>query len=445
MMKKVIIEMSTGEIDRLSVLQKIVDRRLKQREGARLLNLSKRQMIRLVKRFRREGAAGLVSKQRGRISNRQYSTEFKSKTLALVREHYSDFGPTLAMEKLLKRHEISISDETARKWMIAEDLWIPHRRRNAEVHQQRERRPCFGELVQIDGSPHDWFEGRAEKCCLLVFIDDATSRLLHLRFEPTETTEGYFHSVHAYLKQHGAPIAFYSDRHGIFRVNAPDVIKGTQTQFGRAMETLNIEIICANSPQAKGRVEKVNRTLQDRLVKELRLMGINNIGTANAFLPEFMVDFNERFAVEPANATDAHRVCKLSDEALKEILCYHSNRKLSKNLELSYDNIIYQVKIKGEGYALRRARVSVHEHMDGQVSLHYKGRKLNYTTYKKQKRAPIIVSAKDLNQKIEDIIKHDGRTKGHKPKMEHPWRRYEQTKLPAKQATIRVINGITTN
>lgn len=428
--------MSVGEIDRLSIMQKIVDKRLKQREGAQLLNLSKRQMIRLVKVFRREGAAGLVSKQRGRSSNRQYSAEFKSDTVALLREHYPDFGPTLAMEKLLKRHEISISDKTARQWMIAEELWIPHLRRNAKVHQQRERHPCFGELVQIDGSPHDWFEVRAKKCCLLVFIDDVTSRLLHLRFEPMETTEGCFHSVRAYLRQHDTPVSFYRDRHGIFCINAPDVIGDTQTQFGRAMETLDIEIICANSPQAKGRVEKTNRTLQDRLIKELRLMKINDIETANAFLPEFMLDFNQRFAVEPANATDAHRPCKLSDEALKEILCYHSNRKLSKNLELSHDNVIYQVKIKGEGYTLRRAQVSVHEHLDCQVSLHYKGRKLNYTTYKKQKRAAAIVSAKDLNQKIEDFIKQDGRAKGHKPKMGHPWRQHEQTKLTAKQAAI---------
>ncbi len=425
--------MSTAELDRLSIMQKILDKRLKQREGARLLGLSKRQMIRLVKVFRRDGAAGLVSKQRGRVSNRQYSAEFRGKTVALIHANYPDFGPTLAMEKLLKRHEISISDETARQWMIAEGLWTPHRRRNAVVHQQRERRPCLGELVQIDGSPHKWFEGRAEKCCLLVFIDDATSRLLHLRFEPTETTAGYFHSVHTFIRQHGMPVAFYSDRHGIFRINAPNAVDNAQTQFGRAMESLNIEIICANSPQAKGRVEKANRTLQDRLVKELRLMKINDIETANAFLPEFIIDFNQRFAVEPANATDAHRPCKLSDEALKEILCYHTNRKLSKNLELSYDNLIYQVKIQGEGYALRRAQVSVHEHLDGQVSLHYKGRKLNYTTYKKQKRTAAIISAKELNQKVEDILKYDGRVTGHKPKTGHPWHQYERTKLATKQ------------
>jgi hypothetical protein len=344
MMKERLISMSMYEIDRVSVVQQVINKQIKQREAARLLQVSKRQMIRLVKRYRRDGAEGLISKQRGQPSNCKYSMEFKSEVMKLVMLHYRDFGPTLAQEKLLERNKLCVSRETLRHWMMEGALWIPHRRRKAVIHQQRERRPCFGELVQIDGSPHDWFEGRADKCCLLVFIDDATSRILHLRFEPTETTAGYFHSVHSYVKKYGKPVAFYSDKHGIFRVNAKDVIGETQTQFGRAMEFLNIEIICANSPQAKGRVEKVNRTLQDRLVKELRLMGINNIKTANEFLPKFTIDFNERFSVEPANATDAHRPCTLSDEALKEILCYHYNRKLSKKLELSYDNIIKQVK-----------------------------------------------------------------------------------------------------
>jgi len=272
--------------------------------------------------------------------------------MKLVKLHYHDFGPTLAHEKLLERDKLIVNRETLRHWMIDAELWEPHRQRKVVIHQQRERRPCFGELVQIDGSPHDWFEGRAEKCCLLVLIDDATSRVLHLRFEPTETTAGYFHSVYDYIKKNGKPVAFYSDKHGIFRVNTKDMIGDTETQFSRAMGSLNIEIICANSPQAKGRVEKTNRTLQDRLVKELRLRNISDTDTANAFLPEFMADYNKRFAVEPANATDAHRPCELSDAKLKNILCHHYERTLSKNLELSYNNIIFQVKTKGTGYAL---------------------------------------------------------------------------------------------
>jgi transposase len=425
--------MSMKEIDRMSVVQKVVDKHLKQKEGARLLELSKRQMIRLVKQYRREGAAGLTSKHKGQTSNYKYSAEFKNEVMNLVKLQYPDFGPTLAHEKLLERDNRSVNRETLRHWMINEGLWIPHRRRKAVLHQQRERRPCFGELVQIDGSPHDWFEGRADKCCLFVFIDDATSRLLHLRFEPRETTAGYFHCVDEYIKKNGKPVAFYSDKHSIFRVNLKETVRDGETQFSRAMASLNIEIICANSPQAKGRVEKANRTLQDRLVKELRLRGISNIDIANSFLPEFMSDYNNRFAVEAVNATDAHRPCKLSDEKRKDILCHHYTRTLSKNLELSYGNVIYQVKTIGEGYGLRHAKVGIYAHLDGQVTLHYKGRSLLYTTYQKQKRAAGIVSSKDVNKRMDELIKQDGRSIGHKPKINHPWRQYPETNATVKE------------
>ena len=424
--------MSMEELDRVSVVQKVIEKHIKQKEGARILQLSKRQMIRLVKQYRRDGAVGLISKQRGQTSNYKYSAEFKYDVMSLVKLHYHDFGPTLAQEKLLERDKLSVNRETLRHWMMEAELWTPHRQKKAVIHQQRERRPCFGELVQIDGSPHDWFEGRADKCCLLVFIDDATSRVLHLRFDSKETTAGYFHSAYAYIKKNGKPVAFYSDKHGIFRINIKDMIEDTETQFSRAMASLNIEIICANSPQAKGRVEKTNRTLQDRLVKELRLRNICDIDTANVFLPEFMADYNKRFAVEPANATDAHRPCGLSDENLKNILCHHYARTLSKNLEISYNNVIFQVKTNGPGYALRHAKVSVYEHLDGQVTLHYKGRDLQYTTYQRRTRAADIVPSKDVNHRMDEIIKNDGRSKGHTPKMTHPWRRYSETNVAAK-------------
>jgi len=246
-----------------------------------------------------------------------------------------------------------------------------------------------------------------------------------LRFEPVETTAGYFHSIYAYLKQHGKPVAFYSDRHSIFRINTPNAVEDAQTQFERAMETLGIEIICANSPQAKGRVERINQTLQDRLVKELRLMGINNIETANVFLPKFIVDINQRFAVEPTSQINAHRACDLSDEQLNTILCFQYTRKLSKNLELSYENIIYQIKTTGTGYALRHANIAVQEHLNGQITLSYKGRQLEYTTYHKKKKTAEIISEKQLNQKIDTVIKQNLKIKcsiRHTPKSDHPWR-----------------------
>ncbi len=240
--------MSTQEIDRMTVIKKISKKELKQYAGAKLLQLTVRQVRRLVKAYRHKGAEALISKHRGRPSNNRHAIAVKEKVRELAQLHYADFGPTFAAEKLRDCHHLKVNKETLRQWMIEWGLWKAKRHKKAQIHQSRERRACFGELVQIDGSPHDWFEGRAEKCCLLVFIDDATGRLVHLRFEPSETTAGYFRAVYIYLKQHGKPIAFYNDKHCIFRVNIRDVIAETQTQFERAMEALGIEIIYAHSP-----------------------------------------------------------------------------------------------------------------------------------------------------------------------------------------------------
>src|SRR5205085_10363476 len=221
---------------------------------------------------------------------------------------YYDFGPTLAHEKLIAVHGLRLAVESVRQLLITEGLWRMRRARKVVIHQLRERRARVGELIQIDGSPHDWFEGRAEKCTLLVMVDDATSRLMHMQFVECETTFNYFEAVRAYIALHGKPGAFYSDKFSVFRVNIPNALTGTGlTQFGRAMKELGVELICAHSPQAKGRVERANQTLQDRLVKELRLRSISSVGAANAYLPEFIADFNSRFAVEPRSKQDAHQ------------------------------------------------------------------------------------------------------------------------------------------
>ena len=269
--------------------------------------------------------------------------------------------------------------------MIEAGLWKKKSRKHAVIHQQRARRSCLGELVQIDGSPHDWFEGRRGRCCLLVFIDDATSQLLQLRFEETETTQGYFRAAREYFKHHGRPLAFYNDKHGIFRVNRAEAKTGTgETQFGRVMRELGVKIICANSPQAKGRVERANGTLQDRLVKELRLQEINDIDSANAFLPAFMEDYNKRFAATAANATDAHRKTLPKESVLDLIFTLQCQRTLSKNLELSYNNIIYQVKTSGKSYGMRYAKVTVCDNEKGQVTLIYKHKILSYEIFDKK-------------------------------------------------------------
>jgi transposase len=269
-----LLEMSAKELNRLEVMQRLSKKQMSQQEAGRILDLSVRQIKRLLRAYRAQGAAGLVSKHRGRRGNNRLAETIRQRALDLLKTKYKGFGPTLAHEKLVEKEKLKLSDESVRKLMIEEDLWKPRRAKKTEIHQLRERRACFGELIQIDGSPHDWFEGRAEACVLLVFIDDATGQLVQLLFVESESFFSYCQAAEGSFQQHGKPVAFYSDKHGIFRVNVPSTGAGEAlTQFGRAMQELEIQIICANSPQAKGRVERVIQTLQDRLPKELRLRG----------------------------------------------------------------------------------------------------------------------------------------------------------------------------
>src|SRR5512139_2249652 len=334
------IAMSSKEISRLEVMQRLNEKRLRQKEAAQLLGLSVRQIKRLWKSYQKEAAKGLVSKKRGRVSNNHLDAGVVQEVLDLVKGKYSDFGPTLAHEKIVEVHKIRISRESVRKIMVAEGVWKVRRKKKEAVHQMRERRACYGELVQIDGSDHAWFEERGERCTLLVFIDDATGRLVELLFVPDETFFAYCAAARAYFEREGKPLAFYSDKHGIFRVNNPQPVGTTTglTQFGRAMQELDIEIICANSPQAKGRVERANQTLQDRLVKELRLRNISSIAAGNAFLPEFRDDFNRRFAVPARSTHDAHRPL-LKTENLDLILTRQKTGLLSRNLTPQFNKI----------------------------------------------------------------------------------------------------------
>ena len=308
-MPKGLVTMSSREIDRGELIRRVRAKEIKQAKAAALMGLSVRQVKRMCRRFKDDGLAGLASRKRGRPSNRKLSTEVKDQVVSLVRERYADFGPKLAHEKLVELHGVTVGRETLRKWLIEDGIWLSRDARAARPHQPRQRRQCLGELVQIDGSPHAWFEDRAPDCTLLVYVDDATSRLMELRFATTETAFDYFAATDAYLRRHGKPVAFYSDKHSIFRVAHEGTTGRDQgvTQFGRALAELNIDIICANTPQAKGRVERMNSTLQDRLVKELRLQRISTMEAGNAFLPTFMVDFNGRFAKAPRNPYDAHR------------------------------------------------------------------------------------------------------------------------------------------
>jgi hypothetical protein len=375
--------MSDGELARLEVLRDLDRRRLTSEAAAQLLGLERRQVFRLLKTNRSEGATGLISKRRGRPSNRRKPEELRDKALAIIRERYWDFGPTLAAEKLREGHGIALGRETLRLWMIGAGIWADRKQRRKHVHQPRHRRECVGELVQVDGCEHWWFEDRGPQCTLLVFIDDATSRLMQLQFVESESTFAYFHAARAYLEAWGKPVAFYSDKHGVFRVNHPGALGGDgMTQFGRALHALNIDIICANSSQAKGRVERAHKTLQDRLVKELRLAGAATLAAGNALLPAFTADYNARFGKPPANEKDLHRPLRAGDD-LEDAFAWKEERTLSQALTLQYDKVIFILEPSEQAKAAIGKRVSVVDYPDGRLAIRYKGVELAYRTFDK--------------------------------------------------------------
>ena len=379
-----VLRMSQREIERLEVVSQVADKRLTLVQAGYILGLSKRQMQRLVNQYRQSGAVGLLSKRREQPSNRKYPDSLREYVVALIRRYYADFGPTLAAEKLLERHEIGLSVTAIRRWMIDGGLWVPRKKRQLQIHQPRPRRDSFGELVQIDGSDHHWFEDRGPRCSLLVFIDDATGRLMELRFAQSESTFDYFLATRRYIEQHGKPVAFYSDKHSVFRVNKVGATSGTgMTQFGRALHELNIDIICANTSQAKGRVERANKTLQDRLVKELRLRDISTLSAANEYAPEFMKAFNQRFSREPRQSENIHRPLE-ADLALDEVFCWREERTVSKSLTVQYDKVIYLLdKDTSLAKRLPRKKVTVFDYPDGTIAIKYKGLPLSYSIFDK--------------------------------------------------------------
>lgn len=419
-----ILSLTKKELSRLQVLEQLQAKQIKQRQAAERLNLSVRQVKRLLRAFRRHGAQGLVSKRRGRRGPHQLPRAVKAQAVQLLRHPYADFGPTLAHEKLTEVHHLKLGLETVRQLMIHAGLWQPRRARRPVVHPLRERRARCGELVQIDGSPFAWFEDRAPACTLLVFIDDATSQLMELLFVEAETTFSYFEATEQYLRRYGKPVAFYSDKLGVFRVNLPNSLTGEgTTQFGRALYQLGIQLLCANTPQAKGRVEKANRTLQDRLVKELRLRGLSTMVEGNAYLEEFREDYNRRFAVTPRSAENAHRPLLPRDD-LARILTVQELRHLSKNLTFNYHNVIYQIQTPRPTYALRQAQVVVREDRQGTITIEYKGKPLTYTVYHRQLHQAEETPSKLIDAALATKRSPQQRRAPSVPPADHPWKRF---------------------
>jgi transposase len=367
-----LVVMSRREIERAHVMRAIQERRLTQKQAASQLVLSVRQVERLFARYKRDGPTGLVSRRRGQ-RNHVLPDGLREEALCIVRTRYPDFGPTLAHEKLLEVHGLRMSVETLRKWMIEDGIWKTRAQRRKRVQQPRHRRDCYGELIQIDGSDHHWFEDRGPRCVLLVYVDDATGKLMELRMCESESAFSYFHATRAYLQRHGKPVALYSDKAGVFRVNAKTPKAGDGfTQFGRAMSDLNIDVICANTPAAKGRVERAHQTLQDRLVKELRLRGISRMDDANAYLPEFAQDYNRRFARAARNDHDAHRSLT-EHEHLDDIFTWQEERRVTAQLTVHHKRTMYLLEPTEEAKAAARKRVTVVEYEDGRVSIRFQG------------------------------------------------------------------------
>lgn len=395
--------MSVKEVNRYEIIRKVLERQLTQADAARQLKLSVRQVRRLSARVRDQGAQGLISRKRGKASSRRIDCAEQARIVALVRSQYADFGPQLATEYLRRNHSFQASVETLRKWMIGAGIWQARARKVARIHSPRDRRPRKGELVQIDGSHHDWFEGRADKCCLLAFIDDATGQVLAARFQSTETTQGYLGLLGTCIEQHGRPLALYSDRHSIFTKH--DEHNPKPTQFERALLQLDIEGICAHTPQAKGRVERLFQTLQDRMCKAMRLEGISSMEAANAWLTGYLSEHNKRFAVKAKDQRDAHRSNPYSRQELGRICSEHHQRKLSGQLSCQFEGDIIQVLPQSANAPKGAAQIDIAKYADGSLEVLWRGQVLEHRrfTVNEHLKKPKCVDAKGLDGRINSL------------------------------------------
>ena len=373
---KDIIMASQRELKRLHIIQKVIEDTLKQTEAAEMLSLSIRQTGRIVVRVREEGPQGVVHRSRGRESNRELPQEIKDQVIELYRKHYRGFGPTLAKEKLLERDGIRISDETLRGWLIEAELW--KKKRKGKQHRQwRPRKERYGEMIQVDGSHHDWFEGRGPVCVLMGYIDDATGKVSG-RFYEYEGTIPAMDSFRRYIRKNGIPMSLYMDKHSTYKSTGEPTIEeqlnGTEpvSEFGRALKELGVQLIHAHSPQAKGRVERLFNTLQDRLVKEMRLRGISSIAEANEFLKEYLPIYNRRFGKKAAEAENLHRPTSKGLN-LDRILCIKTERTVRNDFTIAHDRKLYQIE-----ETVKTKKLMVEEYTNGSMAIWCQGQKVKF-------------------------------------------------------------------
>ena len=408
-----ILEMSTKELLRKTIVEQVLDGRIRQKEAAERLKITERHFRRILRNYREEGDAGLVSRKRGQVSNRKTDKETLNKVIEFICDPLKKgFGPTFMAEKQEDMQGIKLSKETVRKEMIRCGVWEAKSKKKEKIHPARPRRVCRGELVQIDGSEHAWLEERGPKATLLVFVDDATSEILAAEFTPVESFFSYGKLCKSYFRKWGIPVGFYCDRYSVFR--SPKQKKTgeeTVTQFQRALSVLDIDLRYAYSPEAKGRVERCNGTLQDRLVKEMRLLGIDNYDAANAYLPEFIADYNRRFAVKPIGSFDRHRPLDETED-LDFLFSVHDFRIITKALQVHYDGKVYQIKTKRPAYIFQKREVLITQDSDGEITAWLDGNVLDLEEIEKRpKQKPITASAAP-------------KTKPEPPAYNHPWRAY---------------------
>lgn len=424
------LTMTSREIDKLKAIKQVIEGAFSWAEAAEQLRLSQRQIARLCVVVKQEGNKGVIHGLRGKPSNHQLKDGVMAKAIELVNKDYMDFGPTFANEKIRKRG-VHISINTLRKGMIKAGIW-KGKKRKARHRQWRERRTCVGMLVQLDGSLHDWFEGRGRWCTLIIFIDDATSKIMYGEFVDSEDTYHLMRTTREYLKRYGRVVAYYVDMDTIYKVNrqptVDEQLRDVQpiTQFTRAMNQLGIEVISAATPQAKGRVERGFRTHQDRLVKEMRLRGISTIQQANRYLQdEYIPQHNSQFAVEPVNTTDAHRPLLRSHD-LDAILSIQTPRMVFNDFTVRYKARFLQLAKEQPVRVYPKAQVLVQERLDGSLHLLYKGRYLKHEAVAKPAGPPPRV----VKIPAKKVIKHALA----KP---NPFRRFDLSTPAAMMAAIK--------
>ncbi len=403
------VTMSRKEFDRVEVFAQLKAGTVSKSEVTVQLGVSLRQVKRLWKVYRTDGPAGLAHGLRGRVSNRRLDGDLVARAVELVRTNYADFGPTFAAEKLTELHGLKLGVETLRGALMTAGIWTPHQRHRPVAHSWRERRALRGELVQADGSPHRWFEDRGEPCTLLQFIDDATSELVWLEFAESESTHALMTATKHYLEVEGRPLALYTDRGGVFKVNLGNENNERITQYERALTELGITLIHARSPQAKGRVERGFQTHQDRLVKELRLADISTIEAANEFVrDQYLPAHNRKFAVTARQAGDAHR--SIQDYVLDEILCVKESRTVGNDLTVRYMARWFQLAPTQRTIVRPKQLVTVQEHLDGQISLVHGRTSLTFTELPNRPARQLVARPSVPRQPWI-------------PPVNHPWRR----------------------